>query len=87
MPSDHPQSPATENFAAELDRLGLSQLEAAKRLGVHARQVDRWYHGRNEPTFRTLVKWGEEFDRTPMWFLEDHSEQREPNGDSDPVAA
>jgi transcriptional regulator with XRE-family HTH domain len=86
-------SPANANFVAELRRLNLTQSEAAERLGVHEAQVNRWFHGRNEPTFQTLKKWSEVFGRTPLWFLEEHEDTGhrrrstdQPNGD-EPVAA
>lgn len=80
------ESYAAENFRAELHRLGLSWTEAARLLGTDEKQIRRWVGGEHQPLLSTLQRWAKLTGRSPVWFLEPHDD-RETNGDTDPVAA
>ena len=53
-------------LGACLAREGLTQTEAARRVGVTSRTLNRWVLGQSEPTFRHLRRICEAFGPPPI---------------------
>ncbi|HEX9312026.1 MAG TPA: helix-turn-helix transcriptional regulator [Actinomycetota bacterium] len=53
-------------LADSLARKGLTQTEAAPRLGVSFRTLNRWIRGQSEPTFSHLRRICEVLGRPPV---------------------
>jgi transcriptional regulator with XRE-family HTH domain len=51
------------------EKLGLSQTEAAKKIGVHVQTLSKYERGEQSPSSDTIVAFMENLDINPEWLL------------------
>jgi transcriptional regulator with XRE-family HTH domain len=72
-------SPVPRNFRSELGRAGVTNVEAARALGVSERQITRW-RGGQVPRHEFVVRMARYFRRPVVWFYTDHEDDHEERG-------
>lgn len=58
-----------ERFRSARDHLGLTQADAAKRVGLSKQAVSEWERGRSSPSLDQVMKILDGSDLSPMWVL------------------